>query len=291
MSPESSPTDLFHWPPRQIDEQPGTAPPPPPPSISPIERLIDSIETDLLGRVGLSFDRWASRNQWAPDALDTFCWRCAGNVGPHEQDGEGCAACRATRLPWDRAMRLSAYKDEIRREVLALKFKAWRPGGRALGSMLGQLIRKQIDHSQIPVGSARIVPIPMHPLRRIRRGVDHTEVLAKAASASSGIRICKALRALHRPEQIGLSSTARARNMKNAFRGRPKAIHDAIRKNRAPVRVWVLIDDVRTTGATFTAASKALRSGISPKRGQGSETAIWVCSVGVAQGRNRREAM
>ena len=250
--------------------------------------MIESIEIDLLGRVGIAFDVWANRTGWKRDTEADFCWRCAGSVGPHEQDGEGCAACRSTKLPWDRALRLGKYKDELRRELLALKFACWRPGGRGMGRLLGQTIADQIDRAQLEPRDVQLVPIPTHPWRRVRRGIDHTQILTKAASDSCGCPISRVLRARHRPEQVGLSATARARNIKDAFIPRPKLLERV--KAKHPVRAWVLIDDVRTTGATFTAASKALKRGLGVRANTKDRAEIWVCSVGVSPARDRRDA-
>jgi len=288
MSPETEQPGTFRWPPIEVVEQHAPDEQPQSTDANPLSSLIESIEIDLLGRVGLSFDLWAQRTGWRPDSREASCWRCAGSVGAHEQDGEGCVACRSTKLPWDRALRLSTYRDEIRDEVLALKFHAWRPGGRALGTMLGRLINEQVGHAQIPIQDVRIVPIPMHPIRRIRRGIDHTLVIARGAGASSSIPVTRVLRARHRPEQVGRSPTARAKNMKDAFRPRHQLLRRLHRRRQDQVRLWVLIDDVRTTGATFSAASKALRAGLKSIGRRSDEAEIWVCSIGVTQSRDRR---
>lgn len=284
----------FAWPPRA----PICVPAPPPRAQSdqssdkPMDamgRLLDSIELDLLGRTTLSFDRWARRTGWVPDGRDAYCWRCAGSVGPHEQDGEGCATCRAKKLPWDRALRLGRYEDELRHEVLALKFQGWRPGGHGLGRFMGEIISAQLGRAQIAPNHARLVPVPTNPWRRFSRGVDHTLVLARAASTVSGCQVARVLRARYRPEQVGLSATARARNMKGAFEPRTRTLRRRGADDGDAVRVWVLIDDVRTTGATFTACSKALRRGLASFGGETSAQ-IWICSVAVAGERGRRGA-
>jgi predicted amidophosphoribosyltransferase len=277
----------FAWPPRAESAQ---RPPPlaPHQQLSALGTMINSVELDLLGRESLAFDVWAKRNNWQPDTRDQYCWRCAGSVGPHEQDGEGCASCRTRKLPWDRALRLGGYQGRLRSETLALKFHAWRPGGRGLGQVMGNLIRAQLTESQIPTDRALLVPIPTHPWRRIRRGIDHTMVITQAASASSGCSISGAIRARYRPEQVGLSATARAKNMKDAFRACPRALARVHRRDDHSPRVWILIDDVRTTGATFSAGAKALRRGLRDSALNGQAHSIWVCSVGVALGRERR---
>ena len=287
----------FVWPPNQRDNQSNPAPAlgSMPTPTSRWTRLTESIETDLLGRTTLAFDRWAARTGWTPDTPDAYCWRCGGSVGPHEQDGEGCADCRSKRLPWDRALRLGLYRDELREAVLSLKFNAWRPHGDGLGEHLGWIIRRQLDHAQIPATQARLVPIPTHRIRRIARGVDHTLVLARASARRSGCPIARVLRARARPEQVGLSATARTRNIRDAFLGDPRRVRKSIGScgdgTENGVRVWVLIDDVRTTGATFVSGARTLRKVLKSTNSYTEASQIWVCSVGVSGTGGRREGI
>ena len=289
--PDQPSRPRFVWPPEPTGETP--TPPPATQPISPSSRclphpLLESIELDLLGRTGLAFDRWAERTGWARDDVSDYCWRCGGSVGPHETDGEGCSDCRTKALPWDRALRLSRYQGVIRDEVLALKFNAWRPTGVGLGKHLGWAIGDELERAQVDPHQALLIPVPMHRLRRMARGVDHTLVLARSASVACGVRVRPVLRARHRPEQVGLSPTARALNIRDAFFVSRRA-RRALGGDRGEMaRVWVLIDDVRTTGATFVSASRALRAAL---RASGmkrvDQPQIWVCSVGVAGERRR----
>lgn len=290
LAQDDSETPSFAWPPRNaehgqppvLDQQKSST------ETSHFGALIDSIETDLLGRTTLAFDRWADRNGWEPDHPNVYCWRCAGSVGPHEHDGEGCASCRTKKLSWNRALRLGRYENELRDEILSLKLQAWRPGGAGLGKFLGRVIADQLSQAHIRPDQARLVPVPTHRWRRIARGVDHTLVLTRAASDASGCPVNSVLRARYRPDQVGLSATARAANMKGAFECRKRQLQRSSRESDNPARVWVLIDDVRTTGATFAAASKMLRKGLNAGSIPSVSSEIWVCSVAVAGERDRR---
>lgn len=262
-------SDLFVWPPKtqadepiheldDADEHPRLKP------ISP-NGFLESIETNLLGRTHLAFDRWASRAGWTREAVNKSCWRCSGSVGPHEVDGEGCSSCRTKKLPWDRAIRLGRYETDLRTHILALKFNTWRQTGKGLGHHLGLAIAQELDRAQIPPTQAVLIPIPMYRVRRIARGVDHTQVIAKSASETCGCRVQGVLSTRHRPEQVGLSATRRAQNIKGAFFIPKRTQRQVVRQMvdpRSPIRVWILVDDVRTTGATFVSASKTIRSAI-----------------------------
>ena len=294
--------DRFDWPPKNIaiQEQPvnvseASLPESKSTPQSLIALTIDSIETHLLGRTGLAFDRWVSQSGWKRDSTNVYCWRCGGSIGEHESDGEGCADCRTKSLPWDRAIRLGSYQGILRREVLTLKFHAWRPTGCGLGLHLGAAIKDQLERAQISAHQAVIVPVPMHRFRRVARGVDHTQVLASAASFAIGCPMLKLLKTKFRQEQVGLSMTARAENIRGAFSISKR--NESRLKNRilGPTRVLILMDDVRTTGATFVAASKALRRVIRAQNKQNTgitePTEIWISSVGVAGEGRRREGV
>jgi predicted amidophosphoribosyltransferase len=286
----------FQWPPQtpDIDQSPHARRQSIPIRLP--NRMIESIETQLLGRTTLAFDRWALRTGWTRDDQSVFCWRCAGSIGPHESDGEGCASCRSKPLPWGRAIRLGRHEGVLRDEVLALKFGRWRATGNGLGEHLGLAIRAQLIDAQIQPAQVLLVPIPMHRFRRMARGIDHTTVLARAAARSSGCGLRYLLRTHFRPEQVGLSMTARAQNIRGAFYCSARIARLMDPKKEEPIRLVVLIDDVRTTGATFVAATKALKQGFKShfdthkggKLGKVGGPQIWIASIGVA-GEGRRQ--
>ncbi len=257
---------------------------------------IESIETHLLGRTGLAFDIWASRTGWKPDTLQVYCWRCGGSIGDHESDGEGCASCRGKSLPWDRAIRLGKYKGVLRSEILGLKFHRWRSTGTGLGKYLGLSIAEHLKNAQIQPAQAVLVPIPMHRFRRITRGVDHTQVIAKSAANVIGCQVSPMLATRYRPEQVGLSMTARAKNIKDAFsisKHGSRIIQQMpnLEKNNRK-RVYILIDDVRTTGATLVAACKPLKTAFTTRNIAFPDAydppKIWTGCIGVA-GESRRD--
>ncbi len=256
-------------------------------------RMIESIETHLLGRTSLAFDRWAMQTGWTRDETSDYCWRCGSGIGLYESDGEGCASCREKKLHWDRAIRLGKYGAKLREEILSLKFAHWRPTGTGLGLHLGHAILAQLEHAQIRPDQAVLVPIPMHRFRRIARGVDHTLVIARGAAQTSGCQVHQALSSQWRPEQVGLSMTARAENIKDAFFFSSKDRRMMKKIMAQDQRVFILIDDVRTTGATFVAASKTLKMAIQDELRTNStlqeHIEIWAACIGVASESDRRD--
>jgi ComF family protein len=98
-----------------------------------------------------------------------------------------------------------------------------------------------------------VVPVPLHWRRRRWRGFDQAALLAKPVSRAMGARaLLRGLRRTrHTPSQLELPRRERQRNVAGAF---------APHRLRGARRV-LLLDDVRTTGATLNAASSALREG------------------------------
>jgi len=93
------------------------------------------------------------------------------------------------------------------------------------------------------------VPVPLYWIRRLARGFNQSELLARGLARRSGIPVMKALgRVRPTPTQAGLSNSARRLNVAKAFRSRD------VRGKRI-----LLIDDVMTTGATAAACASALK--------------------------------
>ncbi|MBN1655025.1 MAG: ComF family protein [Deltaproteobacteria bacterium] len=95
-----------------------------------------------------------------------------------------------------------------------------------------------------------VIPMALHPKRLRIRGFNQALLLAKPVARTLGVKLD--VRTLERvrdtPEQAGLSRSDRILNVKGAFR---------VGTGSRPGRV-LLIDDVRTTGATLASAAETL---------------------------------
>jgi ComF family protein len=95
-----------------------------------------------------------------------------------------------------------------------------------------------------------IVPVPLHPWRRLRRGFNQADALASRL----GPPVVRALwRTAATLPQAGLRPAQRRRNVRDAFR-----ISPLVPRSRLQDACIVLVDDVRTTGATLDACARTL---------------------------------
>ncbi len=246
-------------------------------------RWLEAFEIHFLGRTAAPWDTRARAANWHPDEPGDYCPRCGLSCRPFEldtlDDPSTCVRCRDKRPAWDRFVRLGVYRAELARAIRELKFSRFRAMGDRLGELLGESVAAELDRRSIPRDRALIVPIPMTPWRRLSRGIDHTLVLARAARRSTGIKLAHLLVRRHRPSQLSLPPSQRRSNISGAFYCRRAVLQ--VPKDA----VLVVIDDVRTTGATMTEACRTLRNALKQRSVSNPtipQTTLWAATVGVA---------
>lgn len=284
----------FVWPPRDADGEPGDTRNDTPTTTRTAKRIpaeqtetaFEQFERVWLGVRGRSFSRRADVESWHPDADGAACWRCGTGVGPFECDGDGCAWCRSRNFPWDRFVRVGPYEGVLRDAILELKFERWRRTGADIGRLLGVAIGAELGRQGIDPEACAIVPVPTSWRNRFVRGVDHTLVLARAASEASGVRVRRVLRRRHGPSQTEIPVSRRHANV----RGRILARDAGAAGRLDGVRVAVVLDDIRTTGATLSVSCGAVRPLLSAGAegwGEGAER-VWAAAAAVTPDAQRR---
>jgi ComF family protein len=176
--------------------------------------------------------------------------RCSACDDPIAAQNAFCAPCASTLVaarPTPGCIAAFDYGAAIARAIARFKYEG-RPD---LARVLAAIAVRPRDELRAFAPHV-IVPVPLHPTRLVERGFNQAVLLARPIA--SCLRVELAPRALVRttatPRQALLDRAARLRNVAGAFRATDAA---ALRGLRV-----LLVDDVRTTGATLSACSFAL---------------------------------
>ena len=140
---------------------------------------------------------------------------------------------------------LFAYEGELRKAVLAFKFRGFRGASRGFGIRMAQAVQQR-------AGSDCVVTfVPMDRSRRLERGYNQAQLLAQEASRQLGCPCLPLLRKTRvTAQQHTLSRDKRRENARGAF----AASEQAAGKN------IVLCDDIVTTGETLRECVRVLRN-------------------------------
>lgn len=180
-----------------------------------------------------------------------LCVACAADAGP------GAPLCRECRVqmfagraaivaaPGVEVWSRFAYDGPAGALVRELKF-----GGRI---PIAEAMAAHIAANPPPLGAApTLVPVPLHPARRRRRGFNHALVFAEALADRVGLPVADCLeRGGDARPQVGRGRRERS----TAVAGQIQASHES-----AIPALALVVDDVVTTGATLAACAIALRS-------------------------------
>lgn len=152
-----------------------------------------------------------------------------------------CSSCRAKiNFLSPETASLAVYEGLLREVIKRFKYR----GETDLAYPLAQLLREKFGEL-----SGLIVPLPLHEHKLRARGYNQTMVLAEALSEITYCRVYPALiRVKATVSQTTLDRYQRLHNVAGAFKT-VLEVRD---------RKLVLLDDVRTTGATVNEAQKEL---------------------------------
>ena len=166
--------------------------------------------------------------------------------------GPGTLSVAALANPpeWDRSRAAVLFDDASRGLVHGLKYEDRQEAGVLMARMMARAGRALIAEADM------LLPVPLYRWRLWQRRFNQSAFLAHeiARISAKPWRADVLLRAKRTKSQVGLDHAARRKNVKGAFNVVPGAVAAVAGRN------LLLIDDVRTTGATAEACALVLKA-------------------------------
>lgn len=130
-------------------------------------------------------------------------------------------------------------------------------GGRTLGFRMGYVLGIKLLECGRFNGVAAVTAVPLHPLRKFRRGYNQAEVIAAGVASAMHLPLVKGLLSRTRmtASQATLKKTEKEANVRGAFRMNGDMAKKLADKNVSHI---LLIDDTLTTGATLSECARQL---------------------------------
>lgn len=174
------------------------------------------------------------------------CRRCAART---PQVISSCAHCRARRYPFAEVIALGSYQGSLRDAVLRMKWVTHEPLAASIARLLARPVSERLAETPVQY----VVPMPTSWQRRLRRGTSSTEILADEVARHLSVPLARRGLVCTRNTlpQGPLRRTRRIENVRGAYRAGA-----GYHFNGARV---LLVDDVLTTGASCSEATRVLR--------------------------------
>lgn len=172
------------------------------------------------------------------------CSRCGDSLLAAQTGQAVSCACADAASVIAQARAIGPHEGALRAIVHALKYD----GRRSIAPRLSGMMRACA--TDLLAGADVAVPVPLHHARQRQRGFNQADDLARHL----GLPVFRALRRIRHTEvQAELHAAERQSNVAGAF---ATTTHTSALRGT----VVVLVDDVRTTGATLEACARVLKA-------------------------------
>ncbi len=174
------------------------------------------------------------------------CKKCGKSIR-YEED-EYCMDCNRETFAYETGRSIWVHKEPVNSSIYQFKYHNRRIYAKAYVKELVQIHRATIDSWKIHT----IIPVPIHKIRRRKRGYNQAEVLADYLGVELEISVDKGIvrRIKHTKPQKNIEKKNRKKNLENAF---------TVTKEWVGSGNVLLIDDIYTTGSTIHAIAKVLK--------------------------------
>ncbi len=160
------------------------------------------------------------------------------------------------KLYMDRCIVLTQYSHPyIKKLITHFKFRWKKDIWVELSQKVSVLVREYIRDNNIQESDIIILPVPLHWTRKLMRGFNQSEILAKRVWQLININYIDNIleRKIYTKQQSKLSQEQRLSNLSNVFSIKQK------KKHMIDKKTVILIDDVISSGTTLNEIAKLLK--------------------------------
>jgi ComF family protein len=191
------------------------------------------------------------------------CDRCGGTYhGAPPEHGRPCRLCPPEGAAYQGVLSVVGYGNRVARCVHAFKYSRREELGTVMARLMAEWLREPIQTLGGRIDC--VAPVPLHWARRLTRGFNQSDLLARTLASAQGLsytpRLLRRLRNTRR--QALIPRDRRAENVKGAF-----AVRDGAQVRDMGI---LLVDDVVTTGFTIDECARVLR--------ESGAREVWVAS-------------
>lgn len=180
-------------------------------------------------------------------------------------EDEYCGDCRDRESFVTQGRSLWLHREPVPHAVYRFKYH----NRRSYGKVFAREMEKYYGAWLEKCGIEGILPVPLHPSRKRKRGFNQAEILARELSELTKIPVCTDVlyRIKRTSPQKTLGPGERKANLKGAF---------AVPASWKPLKNVLLVDDIYTTGSTVERCAAVLKKA-------GVEN-VWFLTISIGQG-------
>ena len=173
------------------------------------------------------------------------CKKCGKQLIKFED--EYCFDCKKGKHIYKKGVSAFSHAGEIKKSIYKIKYCNKREYVDFYGKEVARIYEKEILGWKCDC----LIPVPLHRKRKLKRGYNQAEVIAKVISKQLGIPINNKIltRVKNTKPQKELNDEDRKKNLENAFK---------IHKSIVELKKVILVDDIYTTGSTIDSCARIL---------------------------------
>ena len=176
---------------------------------------------------------------------ESLCKKCEEKIKKYKKD----IVIRSKNNYFEELISIFKYEVLIREKIIQYKFQD--------KSYIYNTFAKIILKNEKVCGLLKkydiIIPVPIHRKRKLQRGYNQTQLIAKEIAKNIDIKLCDdvLVKSKNTIAQSKLNKNKRKQNIKNAFK--------VLNLEKIQGKNILLFDDIFTTGSTVNECSKILK--------------------------------